>query len=458
MSLSERIQQINREISATVDSALAELRRDVAERVRASSEEIARHVEALAPQLPASFLAHEELSQAAESMAREAADKAGREAAGRAAEAAEAAARHAAEQAAEQVAAASRRGAVDLRDALQAVDRARSQADILAALMREAQRFAGRVAVVLVRGGEMRGWGGHGFGDADAALRDLSFTPGAASGWARLAQGQSAIHLSAADAGELCSRIEAPLPHEGVLIPLVLRDRIAAGLYADRADHDGGLPALPAVEALQILCYTAAQAIELLPFRERAFTATLATGDGLAYVAAPAPPAPAPPAQAPPAQSPPATVEPPAAAAPVTAPEEPLATARIETLPQAAAPAEELPEIEMEAEPEPPGDALVEAAAPWEPAAPEPEIEAEALPELPADLPAELPEIEDIAMEAEPEPVPAPPPYSPAATVYQPIPREALRAFEEKAETPAVTRLTTPMPLPAPELPSSSPD
>jgi hypothetical protein len=423
MSLSERIQQINREISATVDSALAELRRDVAERVRASSEEIARHVEALAPRLPASFLAHEELSQLAEGMAREAADQAGREAA----TAAEAAAHHAAGQ----VAAAARGGAVDLRDALQAVDRARSQADILAALLREAQRFAGRAAVVLVRGSEMRGWGGHGFGDADAALRDLAFTPGATGGWARLAQGQSAIHLSAADAGELCSRIEAPLPHEGVLIPLVLRDRIAAGLYADRADQDGGLPA---VEALQILCYTAAQAIELLPFRERAFTATLATEDGLAHVpAAPAaPPAP-----------------------PVTAPEEPLATARIETLPRTAAEElpEILPEIEVEAEPEPPGDALVEAAAPWAPAAPEPEIEAEALPELP-DI---EPDIADTALEAEPEPAPAPP-YSPAATVYQPIPREALRSLEETPQAPGVTRLTTPMPLPSPEPAASSPD
>ena len=428
MSLSERIQQINREISATVDSALAELRHEVAERVRASSEEIARHVEALAPRLPASFLAHEDLSQFAESMAREAADQAGREAAGKAAEAAEAAAHHAAGQ----VAAASRNGAAELRDALQAVDRARSQADILAALVHEAQRFAGRIAVVLVRGNEMRGWGGQGFGDADAALRNLAFTPSATGGWARLAQGESAIHLSAADAGELCSRIEAPLPHEGVLIPLVLRDRIAAGLYADRADQDGGLPA---VEALQILCYTAAQAIELLPFRERAFTATLAAGDGLAYVAS----------------APSAPVVPPAA--PAAAPEEALATARIEAVPQAAEPQQEiqeLPEIEVEAEPEPPGDALVEAAAPWEPAAPEQEIEVEALPELPDELP-------DIALEAEPEPVPEPPAYSPAATVYQPIPREVLLSSEERAETPAVTRLTTPMPLPPPEV-ASSPD
>jgi hypothetical protein len=448
MSLSERIQQINREISATVDSALAELRRDVAERVRASSEEIARHVEALAPRLPASFLAHEDLSPFAEAMAREAADKAGREAAGKAAQ--ETAHQVAAATAAATTTAA-RSGVADLRDALQAVDRARSQADILAALLHEAQRFAGRLAVLLVRGGEMRGWAGQGFGDADAALRDLAFTPGAAGGWARLLQGESAVHLSAADAGELCSRIEAPLPHEGVLIPLVLRDRIAAALYADRADQGGGLPG---VESLQILCYTAAQAIELLPFRERASTATLAAGEGLAYVA---PPMPAMPAT-------PAPVEP---AAP---PEEALATARIEAV-SSVPEAEEIQEIEVEAELEPPGDALVEAAAPWEPAPPaadfepaveaepiepietaEQEIEAEALPELPPELP-------DIALEAVPEPAPAPavpepPPYSPAATVYQPIPREALRSLEETPQappTPPVTRLTTPMPLPPTE-------
>ena len=451
MSLSERIQQINREISATVDSALAELRRDVAERVRASSEEIARHVEALAPRLPESFLAHEELSQAAESMAREAADKAGREAAGKAAHET---AHQVAMATAAATAAAARSGVVDLRDALQAIDRARSQADILAALLSEAQRFAGRTAILLVRGAEMRGWAGQGFGDADAALHELTFTPGAAGGWARMLQGDSAVHLSAADAGELCSRIEAPLPHEGVLIPLVLRDRIAAALYADRADRPDQRGGLPAVESLQILGYTAAQAIELLPFRERASTATLAAGEGLAYSApavAPAPPAPVAP-------------DPADADTAVMPPEEVLATARIEAAPEAQPIQPDIQEIEVEAEPEP----LVEAAAPWEPVSPAPadfepaaepafeveqEIEAEALPELPEVAP--LPPLE---IEAEPAPAaPEPPAYSPAATVYQPIPREALQSLEEAPQAPAVTRLTTPMPLPPPEV-AANPD
>jgi hypothetical protein len=53
-------------------------------------------------------------------------------------------------------------------------------------------------------------------------------------------------------------------------VPLILRDRTAAALYADQLDG-GEL----AAEALQTLTYVAALAIESLPFRERAATSTL---------------------------------------------------------------------------------------------------------------------------------------------------------------------------------------
>ena len=435
MSLSERIQEINREISATVESAWAELRRDVADRVRAGSEEIARQVAELTPTLPASFLAHEDLSPFAESMAREAAERAAREAGDKAAH-----------ESAQQIALASRGAVVDLRDALAAVDRARSQAEILSALLSEAtRRFAGRAAVLLVRGGEMRGWAGEGFGEADAGLRDLAFTPSPAGGWSRLAQGLSAVHLSAADCGELCSRIEASLPHEGVVIPLVLRDRVAAGLYADRADG------LPAVEALQILCAAAAQSIELLPFRERAFTATLAAETTLAFTPPPPPP-PAPPAPAAAETAPTADTVPPAATPEAPAATEPVpAPAGHET---AASQAVEIePEVEAEPEaPQPPGeDTLSEAASPWAAAEPAAELEhdIEALPELP--------ELEAAVAEPAPEePAPsadtAAAPFaetSPAATVYQPIAREALLGATAEAPPPATaaTRLTAPIPI-----------
>jgi hypothetical protein len=321
MSLSEKVQQLNREIGATVERALSDLRREVSERLRSSSDEVLRKIEELAPELPGSFLRHEDFTPVSEELS-----------------------------------ASARKSAFgELRDALSAVDRARSQSEILTALLSEAGRYASRAALLLTRPGEIRGWAGRGFGDADAALPNVAVDTASDGSWGRLAQGQSTVRLSATDCAELCSRLEAPLPREGVLVPLVLRDRVAAALYADRLGDDA-----LAVEALQILTYAASQAIESLPFRERASTPTLALEDETPAGQAGAEPA------APAAAAAPAPTEEPveSAAAPVAV-EEPApsetgasqvgATQALESAPEAEAEAEaqEIQEIEVEAEPEP---------------------------------------------------------------------------------------------------------
>lgn len=318
MSLSERIHQLNSEIGASVERALAELRQEISQRLRASNDEIQRRLEDFTPSLPPSYLSHDDLAPAAE----------------------------------RELGPGARRGAVRaLRDAIAGIDRARSQADILAALLREAAHYASRAAVLLVRGNELRGWGGEGFGDADAAIHNLTLE--AQNGaWGRLAQAQGAILLSASDCAALCSRIESPLPQEGVLVPILLRDRVAAGLYADRLDG-----AELGVEALQVLAHTAAQAIETLPFRERSATPTLALDGGVDGSGAPAAavaeepavaaveaPAPAP-AEAAPVEAAPATPEPePRQEAPTPPEPVPAYAAPEPETPAWAAPAEEAPE------------------------------------------------------------------------------------------------------------------
>src|SRR4051812_17976882 len=117
MSLSERIQQLNQEIGASVERSIAELRQEIAQRLRTSSAEIHRHLEEIAPRLPASFLSHEDFAPHE------------REVGG--------AARNAAFR--------------DLRDGVAAIDRARSQAEILTVLLRETARHASRSALLLVR-------------------------------------------------------------------------------------------------------------------------------------------------------------------------------------------------------------------------------------------------------------------------------------------------------------------
>jgi hypothetical protein len=318
MSLSERIQQLNQEIGASVERSIAELRQEISQRLRASNEEIHRHLEELAPRLPASYLSHEDFAPHEREAGSTARNTAFRE----------------------------------LRDGVATIDRARSQAEILTTLLRETTHHASRAALLLVRGGEVRGWGSEGFGDAEGAVRELALS--AEDGvWSRLLQGEGALRLSAADCAAICSRIEAPLPQGGVLIPLVLRDRVAAGLYADRLGDpgDAGLE----IEALQVLAHVAALGIETLPFRERAVTPTLILADGEPEAAAPTPP-PAETAVA--AEAPEPPPQPVSASVPEPVPE-PVAESAAE--PEAY----EISEVEeVELEPEPVHEEPA-AGAPW---------------------------------------------------------------------------------------------
>jgi molecular chaperone GrpE (heat shock protein) len=252
-----------------------QVRQEVSQWLRSSNEEILGRLAELRPEIPESFVAHDDLAPAVHSAAEELSAQAredARQEAQRESQQALEQARQQTLQAQEEARSQARRGgAAELLSALASIDRARSQADILNALLQEAGRYASRAAILLLRGGEVRVWAGTGFGEADAALRQVSLGMPAEGSWSHVFQGQGPAHLSASDCALLASRIEAPLPRQGVLVPMILRDRVAAAVYADRTD---GEPL--AAEALQVLSYTAALAIESLPFRERASTSTLA--------------------------------------------------------------------------------------------------------------------------------------------------------------------------------------
>jgi hypothetical protein len=389
MSLSDRVQELNREISATVERALSDVRREISERLRTSSDEVLRRLDEISPALPGSFLAHEDLAPAADEMCAEA-----------------------------------RRGAFgELRGALAALDRARSQSEILAALLAESSRYASRTALLLTRAGEIRGWAGRGFGDADASIVGL-ILPAADGAWGRLAEGKSVVRLTAADCAELSSRLESPLAREGVLVPLILRDRVAAALYADRVESDE-----LTIEALQILAYAASQAIESLPFRERAATPTLILDEGEA------------PAEAAALGLWPTSGS---AAAAAVAPVEP-APAPVQAPPAA-------PAMEPTPEPEPePAPQAWEAPQPWE--APRGDVELDVAPaeELPAPWTAPVP----VEAPTAPEPPPAPAPWSfpPPASAAPAAPAamtEELPALRDLPSAPTA-EATAPVRLPSPD-------
>lgn len=155
-----------------------------------------------------------------------------------------------------------------LKVATAAIDGARNQSEVLSELLTGGQSFASRLALFLTRADAASGWSGIGFGDGDGNIRGMTLDYQEDGPWYRLSMGRACVPLSAGDCGRLCSRLESALPKEGILIPIVLRDRVAATLYADRLLDEDVLD----LDALQILTYLAAQAIETLPFRDRKTT------------------------------------------------------------------------------------------------------------------------------------------------------------------------------------------
>lgn len=248
MATPDRLHELDRRIAAVVDGAIRDLRAQITSRLRQRSAELLDEVERAAPSLPASFLGAEDLVRVQ------------MEGGGGRAEAYAA-----------------------LRDAVARLDGADSQADLLASLLEAASRFATRTALLLTHRDRVRGWAGVGFG-ADGAVTELDavslgYDDG---GWRELAQGSGCVELSHEDCAQLTSQLGVAPAHDGVLVPLVLRDRVAAALYADRTDEGDEL----AIPALQTITFVAAQALETLPLRQRSRTPTLqrsATGaSGLA--------------------------------------------------------------------------------------------------------------------------------------------------------------------------------
>jgi len=160
---------------------------------------------------------------------------------------------------------------LQLHEIVSKIDAAQSQTEVLEALLAGSGAFSSRSILFLTREDGLQGWGGQGFDTPEGLLQEIHLDYSAGTAWAELSEGRGTVKMGGEACAELCRPVDGSVPEEGVLIPLVLRDRLAAGLYADRlAEQSPFLLAL-----LQILTYVAGQALESLPMRLRSGTGTL---------------------------------------------------------------------------------------------------------------------------------------------------------------------------------------
>jgi hypothetical protein len=153
-----------------------------------------------------------------------------------------------------------------IKAAITEVNEQRTQADILKVLVNRSSSFAPRVAFFVVKGDQASGWRGRGFEGSvgDQAIQQISLSLssdtviGSAAKslqtWSGGAASHSEDHL-------LLNRLGEEPAQRIVAIPLTVRGRAVAVLYADSAGLDSESINL---EALETLVHVAGMAVELL--------------------------------------------------------------------------------------------------------------------------------------------------------------------------------------------------
>jgi hypothetical protein len=151
-----------------------------------------------------------------------------------------------------------------LNGAAAAIQESGSQAEILRHLLEGEARFAGRVALFVVKGGAANGWQGIGFDDNEA-IKNVSLNT--SSGLvAKSIQGRAPAPgaTNEFDSGFI-SQVKAPAENHCLVLPLAVKDKVAAVIYADAGTAPGGM--LDA-SGLQALVRFAAVWLELAALRK----------------------------------------------------------------------------------------------------------------------------------------------------------------------------------------------
>jgi len=156
-----------------------------------------------------------------------------------------------------------------LNAAASSIQEAVSQAEILRHLLEGAARFCGRAALFVIKGNSMNGWQGIGFYDNDAVKTfNLSASAGLAG---RAIQGRAPVIGTTQDFdGGFLAAIGTSVDGNCVVLPLLVKEKVAAVIYADSGPVSD---VTVDVSALTVMCRFAALWLELTALRKAGVTA-----------------------------------------------------------------------------------------------------------------------------------------------------------------------------------------
>jgi len=157
-------------------------------------------------------------------------------------------------------------GASQVKQAVQAVEQGKSQVDILNALLEQAVEFGSRAALLILRGETFSGWKGLGFsahGGNDETVKRFNAAPGLIPELDRVLKYE---HVVIWDGNNLSSRLGVEGSVKAILVPMVIKDKVAAAVYVDATEDDISKLDPP---SLELLVFATGLLIDTLAIRKK---------------------------------------------------------------------------------------------------------------------------------------------------------------------------------------------
>lgn len=204
-----------------------------------------------------------------------------------------------------------------VKAAIQKIEQHKSQVDVLNSLLEQCLDFGSRAALLILRGETFSGWKGAGFsahGGSDENVKRFNAAPGLIPELDRVLRNE---HVVQWDGANLASRLGVGGSARAVLIPMVIKDKVAAAVYIDAVAEDAAKFDLA---SLELLVFITGLLVDTLAIRKKIPSPSLAEAEGTAATVIVPPPSPAPVAAPKPA-APPTPPRPAAPAPPPVAPQ-----------------------------------------------------------------------------------------------------------------------------------------
>lgn len=155
-------------------------------------------------------------------------------------------------------------GSQALLESLVTIQKGTAQKEILKQLLEQSNGYCARAALFIVKAGTVQGWQAQGFGNND---RVKNFTLQATADLVkRVVESREPASGSVAQMGDqFASTFDAPSDGDCFLLPLILKEKVAALLYADAGSELAGVLDRA---ALELMVRTTGQWLEVLALRK----------------------------------------------------------------------------------------------------------------------------------------------------------------------------------------------